>query len=305
MKKTAFIVLLVFCSIKSTACDICGCGVGNNYIGVLPEFRKHIIGMRYRYNSIITHVGVGGASTYLTTNEHYQTIELWGGFQLSPKWRLLSNLPYSFNNKLNSTGKTTKQGIGDISNTLFYQLVNTKTTLKNQQLLINSLWLGAGIKLPLGKYNPVDKSTSSSNNLFQLGTGSTDFSLAAMYDLRYYDAGLNMNTNYKITTANNDHYQYGNKFTFSSSLYYKINIQNKVTLVPNIGFVIEQSAKDADFNEVVDISGGRVTMSSIGLEATIKKIAFGVNFQEPQYQNLALGTIKANSRTMVHISFLL
>jgi len=304
MKKIILSIILII-SIKANACDICGCGVGNTYVGVLPEFRKHIIGIRYRYNSIITHVGIGGATTYLTTNEYYNTTELWGGFKLANKWRLLTSVPYNFNSKTNSTSTNSKNGMGDINNVLFYELLNKKTSTKQNKLLINALWLGAGIKLPTGTYNPIDKSNTSSNNLFQLGTGSTDFSVAAMYDLRYQDAGLNINTNYKINTANKYNYQYGNKFTLSSQLYYKFKIANKFSVVPNTGIIYETSQKDKDNNETVDVSGGNLTFGSLGVEASYKKIAIGFNWQTPLQQNIALGIIKANDRAMLHLSLLL
>lgn len=306
MRKIILAIFLATTNISiANACDICGCGVGNTYVGVLPEFRKHIIGIRYRYNSIITHVGVGGATTYLTTNEYYNTTELWGGFKLANKWRLLSSVPYSFNSRTNSSSHNAKDGLGDISNTIFYELINNKTATKQNKLLINALWLGAGIKLPTGNYNPIDKNITSSNNLFQLGTGSTDFSIAAMYDLRYQDAGINVNSSYKINTTNKYNYQYGNKFTISSQLYYKFKIANKFSVAPNAGILFENSEQDYDNKEIVDISGGNLTMSSIGAETSYKKIAIGFNWQSPISQNLAMGIIKANDRVMVHLSWLL
>ncbi|MEP7259425.1 MAG: transporter, partial [Flavitalea sp.] len=72
-KRCLLIIVTIAISYGSMACDICGCGVGNSYIGILPDFNKRIIGLRYRYNSIFTHVGIGGASTYLTTDERYRT----------------------------------------------------------------------------------------------------------------------------------------------------------------------------------------------------------------------------------------
>jgi hypothetical protein len=303
MKKITVSIILIIC-IKANACDICGCGVGNTYVGVLPEFRKHIIGIRYRSNSIITHVGIGGATTYLTTNEYYNTSELWGGFRLAKKWRLLTSLPYNFNSKTNSTSTNSKNGVGDINNVLFYELFNKKSTTKQNKLLISTLWLGAGLKLPTGSYNPIDKNNTSSNNLFQLGTGSTDFLIAAMYDLRYQDAGININSSYKINTANKYNYQYGNKFTLSSQLYYKFKIANKFSVVPNAGIIYEVSRKDKDNNEIADVSGGNLTFGSVGLEASYKKIAIGFNWQTSLQQNIAMGIIHAKDRAMLHISLM-
>ena len=67
MKKLAVLLIAVACFSKANACDICGCGVGGNYIGILPEFNQHVFGLRYRLNSLTTHIGTGGSTTYLTT----------------------------------------------------------------------------------------------------------------------------------------------------------------------------------------------------------------------------------------------
>jgi len=303
MKKIFFLILITT-SFKAFACDICGCGVGNTYIGILPEFRKHIFGLRYRYSSLITHVGVGGATTYLTTNEYYKTTELWGGFYIGKKLRLLTSIPYNFNERNNQGISNYKNGLGDITTIAYYELLNKKTTVKNK-LLINSLWIGGGLKLPTGQYNPIDKGNTNNNNLFQLGTGSVDFSVNTMYDLRYQDAGINVSANYKINTANKHQYQYGDKFTLSSQLYYKFKIKNKFSVVPNAGMLYEKAQQDLDNKNIVDISGGNLTMGSLGVETAYKKIAFGFNWQTPLNQNLANGIIKANDRIMMHLSLLL
>lgn len=305
MKKIIFLLfatLLLLNNAKS--CDICGCGVGNTYVGILPEFHKHIFGVRYRYNSLITHVGVGGTTTYLTTSEYYKTAELWGGFYIGKHLRLLSSLPYNFNERNNQGNSNSKNGLGDINTIAYYELINKRTNIQNK-LLINSLWIGGGLKLPTGKYNPIDKSISNNNNLFQLGTGSIDFSLNGMYDLRYQDAGLNVTASYKINSQNKHKYQYGNKFNLAAQFYYKFKIANEISLVPNAGMLYEVAEKDNDNKTIVDISGGNLTMSSFGLETSYKKVALGINYQTPINQNLASGIIKANDRIMVHISFLL
>lgn len=305
MKK---LLLLIFFSTlfnnASIACDICGCGVGNTYVGILPEFRKHIFGLRYRYNSLITHVGIGGSVTYLTTNEYYKNLELWGAFSLHKKIKLQASIPFTFNQKTNQDISHYKNGIGDASIIAFYELLNKRNSLQNK-ILIHNLWIGGGFKLPTGKYNPIDKGTNNNTNLFQSGTGSFDFSLNGMYDLRYQDVGINIAANIKMNTQNQYQYQYGNKFTLSSQLYYKFKIANSLSLVPNVGLIYETAQKDIDNNIIADISGGNLTMGSIGIETAYKKMALGINWQTPVQQNLANGIIKANNRSMLHISFLL
>lgn len=306
MKKLTVLLVTLFCFTKAGACDICGCGVGGYYIGILPEFHKHIFGLRYRYNSLRTHLGSGGSTTYLTTRERYNTAELWGGWNIGKKFRIMAAVPYVFNERTNQGTTNTKNGVGDISINGYYRLFNNKRTVFSGKLMVQSLWIGGGIKLPNGKYTPADKlNTSQNTNLFQLGTASYDFSLHAMYDVRIQDAGLNIAASYKINTANKYDCNYGNKLNTTAQLYYKLRVKNKFTFAPNAGVTYENSKKDIDNKIVVDVSGGNLLLGTFGIETSFKKISLGANCQTPLSQNLANGFVKANNRMMLHVSFLL
>lgn len=304
MKKifsTSIIVFMIAAS--ASACDICGCGAGNNYIGILPDFYKHIFGVRYRYNSLHSHIGVNGAPTYLTTRESYKIAELWGGWTFSNKWRLMLTLPYSANEKINQAGTAGKSGLGDITVAGYRQVLNKKNTVLKDKLFVQSLWVGGGVKLPTGEYNPVDKNNTNQNtNLFQLGTASTDFIMAAMYDARLMDAGINFSSQYKINTGNKYNYRYGNKLNLATQVYYKFRL-NKLTIAPNAGLLYETSSKDSDAGMTVDLSGGRLLSGGFGVETNFNKIAIGANWQTPLSQNLGEGFINANNRMMLHLAF--
>lgn len=298
--------IAVSSTVKVSACDICGCGVGSNYVGILPEFSKHIFGSRYRFNSLVSHIGAGGAATYLTSTERYRTAEMWSGWNVGKKTRVMLTVPYAFNERENGGVSNTKNGLGDITVTGFYQLLNKKQNVLRNKLLIQSLWLGAGIKLPSGKYIPTDKMAASQNtNLFQLGTASTDFSLNTMYDARLQDAGINISASYKMNTANRYHYNYGNKLSLSSQLYYKVRVLKQYSVAPNAGVMYEKSKTDIDNKMAVDISGGNLLSGTAGIEVAGKKIAAGFNWQTPLSQNLANGTVKSNNRLMMHFAFIL
>jgi hypothetical protein len=73
MKQTGLLLVLVLllAPSKLRACDICGCGVGSYYLGILPEFKKRFIGLRYQHKGLITHLNATGGRSYLTTNETY------------------------------------------------------------------------------------------------------------------------------------------------------------------------------------------------------------------------------------------
>ena len=102
MKKIfAILFFAVIVNNNAIACDICGCGVGSYYTGILPEFSKKIFGVRYRYNSLLTHIAPGGMTSYLTTKEKFNTIDFWGGWTISKKIRLMGYIPFNMNEKIN------------------------------------------------------------------------------------------------------------------------------------------------------------------------------------------------------------
>lgn len=304
MKKILIIAIAVISFTTARSCDICGCGVGTGYIGILPDFNKHIFGIRYRYNVLQTHIGAGGAITYLTSKEIYQTAELWGGWNIGKNFRVMASIPSSYDERRNQGNTQSKNGPGDINVAGYYQLLNKRTAVNKSRLLIQSLWIGAGIKLPTGKYNPSDKSSTSENtNLFQLGTGSTDVVFHAMYDIRYQDVGVNIAGAYKVNSSNKYDYTYGNKASLNAQAYYKIRIDKKILIAPNAGVLYEHSEKDMDNKFAVDISGGNVLSGTAGVEVGFGKIAVGGNFQTVLTQHFADGIVKAGNRAMLHISY--
>lgn len=305
MKKKIMITLVLVMTIitATRACDICGCGVGSYYLGILPEYNKRFLGMRYQYKSLRTHLGPTGERTPITADETYQSAELWGGWNFGTRLRVLAFVPYNFNKRESQTGNGTKTGLGDIALMGYYKLFDHKGTL-GERLLVQSLWIGAGVKVPTGKYEPSERlAVSESPNNFQLGTASTDFTLNAAYDIRYNDLGINANVNYKINTENKYEYRYGNKFTTNVLAYYKFRIANKVTVAPNIGMLYETADKDVENKKYdVAVSGG-YSMSAVGgVEVAMKGLSFGANYQNIRSQDLAEGRANAGNRVMVHMS---
>lgn len=306
MKKRLAIVVAVLLSAGGTqACDICGCGAGSSYIGILPEFNTQIIGIRYRYNHVQTHLSPDGMPSYLTTDEGYHTAELWGGWTFGNRVRVMASVPVAFNTRQNQESRESKTGLGDAGIQGFYRLLNTRHIVGKSKLLIHDLWIGGGVKLPTGKYEPADKDeTGKSANLFQLGTGSFDFMFTAMYDIRLQDAGLNITGSYKVNTSNKYDYYYGNKFSGSTQLYYKFRIKDVATLAPNAGISYETSASDLDEGYSVYTSGGNILFGTLGAELIYKKVALGGNWQPPFSQNLANGAVKAHNKMMLHVALM-
>lgn len=304
MKKLILLLLVLTTGQLLHACDICGAGTGSAYMGILPDFKKRFIGLRYQHNGVRYHLGPGGSSTYLTTTERFNITELWGAANIGKRFRLAAFIPYNFIERTNQQENRHTQGLGDMTVIGYYQLFNSQKIYRIKTLS-QSLWIGGGLKAPTGKYNPEEKNIGQSSlNTFQLGTGSFDFSLHTMYDIRLQNLGINVNAGYKINTANKYDYRYGNKLTLNMLGYYRVAINDKITISPNSGILYETASKDLKTKDIqVWETGGHSLMGTIGAEVNIGNVSLGANFQTPVKQALGENKVKAKNRGMLHVSF--
>lgn len=305
--KIKILIGFLLMGFASQACDICGCGVGTYYMGILPDFNKRFIGLRYQYNSLQSHLGPQGERTALTEDEKFHIAEMWGAFNIGNRFRLMAFLPYNFNSRVveGTDEKSSKSGIGDIAIMGYYKIFESTDQAVGNRLFNHSLWVGAGVKLATGQYDVAERTVSNADqpNNFQLGTGSTDFTANLAYDARLMDLGMNLNATYKINTSNGDDYRYGNKFTGNMLLYYKFLVKQNLRIAPNVGIRYENARQDVA-SGLFDVmqSGGYMSSAILGTELNIGKVSFGANWQAPIAQNLGNHRVNAGNRVMTHIS---
>jgi hypothetical protein len=296
-----FFFMLFITAYSASACPICGCGGGNLYMGLLPDFESHFIGLRYHYAQY--HSQLISDPSQFSTN-YYNSVELWGGMRLGKKFQVMAFIPYYFNKQIDDDGKTTPRGLGDVTVMGQYRVFRNIDATDNQTVIIQQLWLGGGIKLPTGAFNvnPIDSTTTVADINAQIGTGSVDFILNGVYTITIGNFGINATANYKINTANSDSYKYGNKFTVNLISFYRIPIDRN-SLSPNIGVGYENVAANESQKKSVEFTGSTVTTAIFGLEYNFKKIGIGINGQVPMSQNFAEGQTRMKFKGMLHMTF--
>lgn len=296
---TAFTFLIIF---SASACEICGCGVGNFYLGLLPHFNSKFFGIRYQYMHY--HTQLASDATQFS-NDYYKTVELWSGINIGAKLQLLAFVPYHINKQYSDDGIKTQNGIGDISILLNYNLLQSRSNT-GKNLIEHQLWIGGGIKLPTGKNNIDinDPLVNPGDVNSQSGTGSTDILLNASYDVSINKFGLNTSANYKINTDNKTGYRFGNRFTANTFAYYKLRAMG-LGIAPNVGLLYENAASNNLNKATVVQTGGNLMSVAGGVEMNFKKIALGANVQLPVSQNFAEGQTLSKLKGLLHLTFAL
>jgi hypothetical protein len=308
MKKLFIAAILLIVVSVSYACPICGCGGGNLYMGLFPNFKSKFIGVRWNYSAYHTHL-INDPSQF--SHNYYNTTEIWGGINIGKRWQVLAFLPYHSNVQFDDdAGHATKSGLGDITLLANYKLFETRSGNTSSQ----QVWVGGGVKIPSGAFNVdvADASTTLADINAQIGTGSTDFFLNARHAVQYKDFGLNTSASYKVGTSNGQHYKYGNKLSLNSIAYYQLKTKSLI-VAPNAGLAYENTGSNRLNNQKIYLSdgldagsfttGGNAFNFLAGVEVTFKKITLGANIQSPISQQFAAGQTNLKVKGMVHLTF--
>lgn len=303
MKKTILMIILSFVYQNTSACDVCGSSLGGNYLGILPQFGKNFVGMRWSQSHFSA--SMNHNSQYLGpeySNDTYNKVEVWGRFYINKNIQVFAFIPYSFNQMDGTHQKLNMNGLSDVTLSANYLLINNGENLSKKTK--HFLSGGLGIKLPTGKYNFEDQGELV-NPTFQLGSGSFDFSLSTIYTIRYNKMGSNFETGYKLNTYNKNDYRFGNQFYVSNQFFYWQNLKS-LTLLPNAGLYFEHGSHHQDGLVTQTNSGGNALLLNTGLEVYVRNFSVGFSFKKPIVQNYnsdSISKIEASNRFMTSLTF--
>src|SRR5688572_30053930 len=94
---------------NANACDVCVPSAGGNYVGVLPQFQKNFVGMRWNDRAFSTQ----GYKSNNDITSRFTTLELLGRFYPHPRVQIIALLPYSVNSREENNKNLNISGLGD------------------------------------------------------------------------------------------------------------------------------------------------------------------------------------------------
>lgn len=296
------VTLLAFGS-PASACDVCGCSIGGNYFGILPQFQRHFVGVRWSEQSFRSaHSRSAAESGRFDSDEHFRTVDVLGRFYPTRRWQVLTLAPYHNFQRTEGGVLTRVGGLGDVSVLGNYILLNTGDSLSRRWQ--HTLTLGGGIKLPTGQHRlKADDGEALLPNL-QPGSGSTDFMLSATYTLRRGAWGLSADLLGRLNTANKQDYRFGHRLSGSAKFFYWKNLGRKLMLLPNAGVFADAAQPNREGRYDAEATGGFMALATAGLDVYAGRFSTGFTFQQPVYQHLGEGKIQAAARWMATLNYI-
>lgn len=300
MRNLVLLLLVLGFSAPGQACDICGCSANGAYFGVLPQFQRHFIGMRWQYRTFTSaHPSI--LQEIPDSKQTYHTFEAWGRFYPHPRIQVIAFVPYHIFQQRDENGFIEAKGLGDVIVAANYDVVHVDD---GPYRLWKHQWLiGGGVKLPTGHYNAEGTDGQPLSSSLQTGTGSFDFMINSFYTLRYKRWGASADLSYRFNTANSNDFRYGDRFSGTLRFFYWKEAKG-FSWLPHAGATIEMAAKDVSNKYIQPETGGYTLWGNLGLESYVGKVTVGATLQLPMLQDISNGAITAHGRLMLNVSYL-
>jgi hypothetical protein len=195
--------------------------------------------------------------------------------------------------------ETLKKGLGDIVILGHLNVLNTFLDTTNTSHIYQSLMIGGGVKLATGKFEYGYEGEINPN--FQLCTGSTDFLLSAIHNIKVHNWGLNTEIGGRISTRSNDNYRFGNRINDSLTAFYS-KAWGMFSMMPNIGAIVDSGFRDIKEGQRNSQTGGIATLANAGIELYYRRYNVGLSYKLPVYQNLGDGELKTLPQYAVNLT---
>ncbi|SDM78456.1 hypothetical protein SAMN05421823_1311, partial [Catalinimonas alkaloidigena] len=296
-------LLWLLVSLPASACEVCGCALGGNSYGILPQFNTNFVGLRWRQSRFYAEMNHPGEAREFS-HDTYNQLELWGRVYLTRRWQVFAFVPYAVNHMAGTEQNVTTAGLGDASAVVNYTVLKTPDSAATTWRHV--LMVGAGVKVPTGHFRQEDKGLLLNPN-FQRGTGSVDGLASAVYTVRYGRVGLNLDASYKFNTANPQQYRFGNQGNASAQVFYWHTWKGtEISLLPNAGLYYEAARRHTDEGFLQANTGGKACLFSVGLETYVRRFTLGVGYKTPVWQRFNsedMIELRSDGRTSLSLTY--
>jgi hypothetical protein len=259
---------------------------------MFPHLSKSYVSLAYLRS--LYYSTEDGTSSKISSN----TLLLSGQYTVNSKLQLLAFVPYHANSEETGVARTSLTGLGDVTLLANYNLLQLQTAAVRHVISI-----GAGLKLPTGKYNP-EAAPAATDEVLRLGSGSLDYLANAAYRVSIGNFTVGALGAYKYTTANKENYRYGDVLTTGATAVYVIN-QKNFALTPYLQVMHEQHYRDADHHVLDKETGGTILYAGSGLDVSTSRYTVGLNYQAIAQQNLLHGELTAKPKFSARLSLTL
>lgn len=280
MKKLFLILLLGLSAYGVAACDACGCKLSGFSFGILPQYTSHFVGVRYTHAAFRADMDHNFLPDEYS-NDTYNRMEIMGRYSITRKLIITATIPYMVNTMEGSEPSIRSSGLGDPMMLLFYNVLNNGENTK--ALWKHSLLIGVGTKFPVGDYKK-EQDGELVNRNFQLGSGSFDYLASMNYTIRRKAFGINLESSFKLNSANNSDYKFGNQFNTSGYFFYIVQAE-KFSILPYMGVFFESAEHHTDGLTVQQNTGGQATFATLGGQVYFGSFSFTAQYQTPLQQS--------------------
>ena len=295
-KRILLAVILGFSMFQSSrACDACGCSISGGGLGMLTAYRNNFVGLGWQALSF------HGISLYGNSyKDYFQSFNLTARYHFTNRFKALLIQPYNLNIRYSDEETLSLHGLADTRILGSYTFLRNAKLGKQGELFFE---LGAGAKLPTGKYDPYIHQTNLPEN-FNPGNGSWGLVLQPNAVITHKKAGMIISGNYLFNGRSSTGYHFGNQATTQLLFFREITISEFTKLIPNAGWVSESVMEDKYANDKpVKGTGGQGSFVSTALNLKTSDWMFGLSYSHPITGNYSSGEVKAQGRLSAQLFY--
>ena len=295
--------LVVTSSLSAYSCDQCSCA-SSGFMGIVPQFGKHFVGLRYQFQNFETrHFGsLADDFTHDNSKEYFHTAELFGSYFPHKRVQLTASVPYAFRiQNSNAEGQFRSNGFGDARVGVNYTALATPDTLGKK--VRHNIIVGAAFKAPTGAFKLRQDDELLHPNL-QPGSGSWDVEATARYIVRIKRWGISSLFNYRWNTTNALDYKFGDRMTGLLGGFYWTR-HKSVTFMPQVALNFDYAFRDVENNRYQDRTGGYQLSARADLQVGYKRLITTVGYSQPLSFNLSNGEVSPKHQFNISILILI